>query len=84
MPNAPEHFWLKERNDVLKGNLYEHEYKSKNLSKDRRVRIYTPFGYEKANKPYEFLLLTDGNEYINMLSTVAILVMIIYAGRNFG
>jgi enterochelin esterase-like enzyme len=73
MPNAPEHFWVKERNDVPKGNLCEHEFNSKNSEKGRRVRIYTPYGYEKANTPYGFLLLTDGNEYINVLSTVAVL-----------
>ena len=73
MPNAPEHFWVKERNEIAKGNLYEHEFYSKNLSKGRKVRIYTPYGYEKANKPYGFLLLTDGNEYINMLSTIEVL-----------
>jgi enterochelin esterase-like enzyme len=73
MPNAPEHFWVKERNDVPKGNLCEHEFNSKNLEKDRKVRIYTPYGYEKTNKPYGFLLLTDGNEYINMLSAIEVL-----------
>lgn len=73
MPNAPEHFWVKERNDVPKGNLCEHEFNSKNLEKGRRVRIYTPYGYEKDNQPYGFLLLTDGNEYINMLSTIEVL-----------
>lgn len=73
MPNAPDHFWVKERNDIPKGNLYEHEFNSKNLEKDRKVRIYTPYGYEKTNNPYGFLLLTDGNEYINMLSTIEVL-----------
>lgn len=73
MPNAPEHVWVKERNDVPKGNLYEHGFKSVNLPKERRVRIFTPYGYEKTNKPYGFLFLTDGNEYINMLSAVAVL-----------
>ena len=73
MPNAPEHFWIKERNDVPKGKIHEHEFNSKHLEKGRRVRIYTPYGYEKDNKPYGFLLLTDGNDYINMLSIVAVL-----------
>lgn len=73
MPNAPEHFWVKERNDVPKGNLHEHEFNSKNSEKGRRVRIYTPYGYEKDKQPYGFLLLTDGNEYIYTLSTIAVL-----------
>jgi len=73
MPNAPEHFWVKERNEVPKGNLYEHEFKSEHLEKGRRVRVYTPYGYEKDKQPYGFLLLTDGNEYIYTLSTVAVL-----------
>jgi enterochelin esterase-like enzyme len=73
MPNAPEHFWEKERNEVPKGNLYQHEFNSKHLEKGRRVRIYTPYGYEKTKQPYGFLLLTDGNEYINILSATTVL-----------
>lgn len=73
MQNAEEHIWVKERNDVSKGKLEEHEFESENLENHRRIRIYTPHGYSKENKPYGFLVLTDGDEYINVLSATTVL-----------
>lgn len=78
MPNADEHCWVKERNDVPKGKIYEHEFHSENLDKDRRIRIYTPLGYDKSNKPYGVLVLTDGDEYINILSAGTVLDNLIF------
>jgi len=73
MRNAEEHFWVKERNDVLKGVLEEHRFESKNLENNRRIRIYKPHGYNENNQSYGLLLLTDGDEYINILSAVQVL-----------
>lgn len=73
MPKNKEHVWVKERNDVPKGKLHEHMLKCDKLEKDRRVRIYTPHGYEDVNQPYGYLLLTDGDEYITMLSAATVL-----------
>ncbi len=73
MSNAEEDFWIKERNDVPKGKLEEFKFKSENFKEDRRVRIYTPHEYSKVNKPYGFLVLSDGDEYINLLSAVHVL-----------
>jgi enterochelin esterase-like enzyme len=73
MPNAEKHSWVKERNHSPKGKIYEHQFHSKNLKKHRRTRIYTPSGYDESNKPYEFLVLTDGDEYINILSATTVL-----------
>lgn len=73
MPNEEEHYWVKERNDISKGTIYEHQFHSGNLEKKRRIRIYTPYGYEKTNEPFGFLVLTDGEEYINLLSGKAVL-----------
>lgn len=73
MPNSEEHFWVKEKNDVPKGKLYDYKFNSKKLEKDRRIRIYTPHGYEDCNKPYGFLVLTDGDEYITLLSATTVL-----------
>ncbi|GCD10394.1 alpha/beta hydrolase [Clostridium tagluense] len=73
MLNAEEHIWVKERNNVPKGKLEEHKFKSENLENPRRIRIYTPHEYSQKNKPYGFLVLTDGDEYINVLSAVQVL-----------
>ncbi|MDF2673631.1 MAG: hypothetical protein K0R09_1896, partial [Clostridiales bacterium] len=58
MPNAEEQFWVKERNNIAKGIINEHQFHSVNLEKDRRIRIYTPHGYKKGNRPYKYLVLT--------------------------
>jgi len=73
MPNADKHIWVEERNNISKGTMYEHQFYSENLEKCRRIRIYTPYGYKEDAKPYGFLVLTDGNEYINILSAVTVL-----------
>lgn len=73
MSDVKEDFWVKERKGISKGKLYEHYFHSKSLEKDRKIRIYTPAGYEEGNNTYGFLVLTDGNEYINMLSAETVL-----------
>lgn len=73
MPNAREHFWVKERNSIPKGQVYEHEFYSEKLEKTRRIRIYTPYDYSKGGEPYKVLVLTDGEDYISVLSAVTVL-----------
>ncbi|MBW9157921.1 alpha/beta hydrolase-fold protein [Clostridium tagluense] len=73
MPSAKEQFWIKERNDTSKGVLYKHKYHSKKLDNYRSVWVYTPFGYTQENTEYGFLLLTDGDAYINVLSATTVL-----------
>jgi enterochelin esterase-like enzyme len=73
MPKAKEHFWVKERKGSHKGKIHGHQLHSESLEKSRRIRIYTPYDYNKDNKPYKFLVLTDGDGYINVLSAVTVL-----------
>lgn len=73
MPNAKEDFWTKEREDICKGTINEHEFYSDNLYGNRKIRVYTPYGYKKDGIGYKFLVLTDGDEYINILSTKQVL-----------
>ncbi|GKX31186.1 hypothetical protein SH1V18_36660 [Vallitalea longa] len=73
MPNAEEHFWVKEKSNITKGDLKEYKFISEKLEAERKVRIYTPYGYEKNNKPYKFLILNDGDEYLNLLSSKVVL-----------
>ena len=58
--------------------MHEHQFYSENLDKCRRIRIYTPYGYKEDAKPYGFLVLTDGDDYINVLSAVTVLDNLIY------
>lgn len=73
MPKASEYFWIKERNDIVKGKINEHQFHSENLEKQRRIRIYTPSGYDENNEPYGLLVLTDGDSYIDTLSAITVL-----------
>ena len=81
MPKAKENFWVKERKGISKGRVYEHQLHSESLEKNRRVRVYTPYGYSKGKKPYKFLVLTDGDQYINVLSAVTVLDNLIAQGK---
>lgn len=73
MPKAPEHYWDKERSGISKGKINEHQFHSENLQKDRRIRIYAPSGYDESSKPYGFLILTDGDAYIDNLSATTVI-----------
>lgn len=70
MTNAEEQFWTKENCNMPKGTLHEVEFHSGILNNDRKIWTYTPKGYNEENEPYCFLLLTDGEEYINILSAI--------------
>lgn len=67
MPNAKKDFWTKKRESVFTGSIHEYQFQSKILNNEHRIRIYTPYNYD-PEKSYSYLLLTDGNEYIDILS----------------
>lgn len=70
MPKSPEDFWTKKREGTAEGKIDEYRFESKNLEDKRRVRVYTPHGYDKSGKPYGYMVLNDGNDYIDTLSAV--------------
>jgi enterochelin esterase-like enzyme len=70
MPKSPEDIWAKKIEGVPRGNVSEYKFYSKNLEDKRRVRVYTPYGYDKKEKPYGFMVLTDGDDYISALSAI--------------
>ncbi len=78
MPNSEKHIWVEERKVISKGTIHEHEFCSENLPKGRKIRVYTPYGYKADAKSYKFLVLTDGDEYINVLSAKEVLDNLIY------
>ncbi|MCM1991605.1 alpha/beta hydrolase-fold protein [Oceanirhabdus seepicola] len=73
MPNAEEHVWVKEIANIPKGDINKYNYKSEKLEEELELSIYTPHGYAESNKPYKFLVLTDGWVYINVLSAKSVL-----------
>ncbi|GLC29908.1 alpha/beta hydrolase-fold protein [Clostridium omnivorum] len=70
MPKSQEDIWSKEIKGVPKGNLEEYKFKSENLADKHRIRVYTPYGYNKYEKPYGFMVLNDGDDYIRLLSAI--------------
>ncbi|MEG1254728.1 alpha/beta hydrolase-fold protein [Clostridium sp.] len=70
MPKSSEDTWAKKIDGVEEGNVEEYKFESKNLEDKRRVRVYTPYRYNKEEKPYRFIIFTDGNDYIDVLSSV--------------
>ncbi|WP_425449113.1 alpha/beta hydrolase-fold protein [Dethiothermospora halolimnae] len=73
MPKADEHIWVKENNHISKGKIMEYSLESSRLEASRRVRVYTPHGYNEDGQPYKFLVLTDGDEYLELLSVKNVL-----------
>lgn len=81
MPKAEEYFWPRENKDVSKGSMHEHQLKSENLEKERKVRVYTPYGYSEEKEAYKFIVLTDGDEYINVLLAANVFDNLIAANK---
>jgi enterochelin esterase family protein len=73
MSRTERDFWVNKRADIHKGILHEHQFHSDKFEKSRKIRIYTPYDYKKDNTPYGFLVLTDGDEHINILSAATVL-----------
>ncbi|MBU3144284.1 alpha/beta hydrolase-fold protein [Clostridium sp. CF012] len=70
MPKAAEDIWAKKIEGVPRGNVEEYKFESRNLEDKRRIRVYTPYGYDKKEKPYGFMVLNDGDDYIYLLSAI--------------
>jgi len=70
MPKSPEDIWAREIEGVPRGSIEEYKFESNNLEDKRKIRVYTPYGYSKEEKPYGFMILTDGNDYISTLSAI--------------
>ena len=70
MPKSPEDIWTKKNENGPRGNVAEYRFESENLKDKRKIRIYTPFRYKNQEGPYRFMVLTDGDDYISMLSAI--------------
>lgn len=73
MPEVKEKIWTKERTDNKKGKIHMSRFKFKSDMKERRVWIYTPYGYEENESENNIMVFTDGWEYINLVEAPKIL-----------
>jgi len=73
MPGVKEKIWTKERTDNKKGKIHMSRFKFKSDMEERRVWIYTPYGYEENESENNLMVFTDGWEYINLVESTKIL-----------
>lgn len=72
MENAKKQLWIKEDKNVKKGTIEKYKIHSEILKEDRNITIYLPADLKK-DKKYGLLVLTDGFEYIHILSALTVL-----------
>jgi enterochelin esterase family protein len=81
MPEAPAQPWIEEREDVPKGKVELHRFRSEILDNERRVWVYTPPGYASDDgREYGLLVLFDGKSYVELVPTPTILDNLTAAG----
>lgn len=81
MPYADKFIWTAQNNSSAKGTVEVHRFHSNLLNNDRRIWVYTPHGYDKNTTPYGTVVVTDGYEYINLLSAPTVLDNLISEGK---
>lgn len=64
-PDAPTQTWAKERNEVPRGELTHHKFRSQVLQEERSFGVYTPAGYATRTTPLPLLVVFDGEAYGN-------------------
>lgn len=73
LPQALPQRWSLARSDVPAGAISLQRIPSAILARDYRVWVYTPPGYSPDAGPYGFLLVLDGNAYIDPIPTPVVL-----------
>jgi len=63
LPNAPAQPYITETPGVPHGKLTKLKIKSTILNEERNYGVYTPGGYSTNEKPYNLLVLFDGEDY---------------------
>ncbi|MFW9799859.1 MAG: alpha/beta hydrolase-fold protein [Candidatus Thorarchaeota archaeon] len=74
LPEAVSQAWIEPRDEVPKGKVELHRFRSEILNNERRVWVYTPPGYSTdENEPYGMVVLFDGLAYVDYVPTPTIL-----------
>jgi len=81
LPYADKYYWSVLNNGSSKGTVEIHRFHSGLLNTERRIWVYTPHGYSKDSIPYGTIVVTDGFEYINLLSAPVVLDNLISEGK---
>jgi|SRR5579859_240501 len=80
LPAAPPQPWVAPRPGVGSGQIVHHRLRSNILKNERRISVYTPFGYVPEGDRYPLLVLFDGLAYERVMSTPTVLDNLIGAG----
>jgi len=81
LPYTDKFYWTVLNSASTKGTVEVHRFHSELLNNERRIWMYTPHGYSKDVPPYGAVVVTDGFEYINMLSAPVVLDNLISEGK---
>jgi len=80
LPAAPPQPWLMPRPGVGRGQIVQHRLRSDILNNERRISVYTPFGYAPEGDRYPLLVLFDGREFERAMSAPTVLDNLIGTG----
>lgn len=63
LPGAPPEPWIRPIPGVAKGIVSHKSVHSSGLNADRPVGVYTPAGFNPRGRPYDLLIVFDGEDY---------------------
>ena len=69
MPDAPPQPWADKRAGVPAGEIVKQEFASALLKNTRSIFVYLPPGYSKNARPYDLLVVFDGDKFIDVVPT---------------
>ncbi|ERI92749.1 putative esterase [Clostridiales bacterium oral taxon 876 str. F0540] len=78
MPKSKKDIWTSYRSKIHRGQIELHRLPNLDLDSNRRIWVYTPFGYKKGSDKFNLLVLTDGFDYLNYLSAKNVLDNLMY------
>jgi enterochelin esterase family protein len=81
LSDANAHSWTETRKGVKTGDVTQHLFRSEILENERRVWIYTPSDYNKANNPYNYMIVLDGRFFKFAIKLTTILDNLIADGQ---
>ncbi|GAG51536.1 unnamed protein product, partial [marine sediment metagenome] len=65
--------WVKQKKNVIPGNMETMDFHSNILNSKRKIWIYTPSNFESYDKPFHLLIVFDGKAFIDFTFTPQIL-----------
>lgn len=78
---ADMHIWTQKMELAQEGKLSSFKIRSEHLNEEREISIYTPCGYENFNDELDYILLSDGKEHLDLLSTNTVLDNLIFTEK---